>query len=212
MNKKIHDEIINHYNELYKKNGVNPISLGEPKGRTVTRFKIMTEIGVINNSSILDVGCGFGYFIDFLNNNYKNIKYLGVDINEEFIKIAKKRNPGVKFQVRDIQKNKINKKFDWVFGIGLASTGINYNHIEEMIKEMLRISKKGIVMNFITNYVDFKNKGTFYTSPEKIFKITKKLSRRVILRHDYFPYEFCLYVYKNDKINKSNNTFLGLDL
>ena len=62
-------------------------------------------------------------------------------------------------------------------------------------------------MNFITDYVDFKNKDTFYTSPEKIFKIAKKFSKRILLRHDYLPFEFCIYVYTDDKINQKDNSF-----
>ena len=37
-----------------------------------------------------------------------------------------------------------------------------------------------------------------------IFKISKNLSKRVILRHDYMPFEFCVYIYKNDSISGSN--------
>ncbi|MFZ1077872.1 MAG: hypothetical protein WAN47_10635, partial [Nitrosotalea sp.] len=54
------------------------------------------------------------------------------------------------------------------------------------------------------NYVDYKDKDIFYTSPEIIFKFAKSLTRRVVLRHDYMPFEFCLYIYKNDVKNKRN--------
>ena len=67
-------------------------------------------------------------------------------------------------------------------------------------------------MDFITDYVDFKNKGTFYASPEKIFKISKKISKRVLLKHDYLPFEFCIYIYPDDKIDLKNNTFKNFTL
>ena len=209
MRKKLQDHTIKHYNDLFKKFGIDPASLGEPKGRSDLRFQVMTEIGELNNSRILDVGCGFGFLIDFLNSKKIKSDYLGIDINSEFIEIAKKRNPTSKFKVRDIQKNPLQKKFDWIFGIGLANLVNSYQDLENLMTAMYNTANKGIVMNFITNYVDFKVKGTFYTSPEKIFKIAKKFSKRVTLRHDYLPYEFCVYIYKKDKIKKSNNTFLN---
>ena len=67
---------------------------------------------------------------------------------------------------------------------------------------MLDISKKGVAMDFLSTYVDYKTKGTFHTSPEHIFKIAKKLSKRVAIRHDYLPFEFCVYLYKQDQIDK----------
>jgi 2-polyprenyl-3-methyl-5-hydroxy-6-metoxy-1,4-benzoquinol methylase len=73
MKKKIHDAIIEHYNELYDKHGYNPASLGWLKGRQDLRFKIFAEIGELNNSKILDVGCGFGHLVNFLKKNIQNL-------------------------------------------------------------------------------------------------------------------------------------------
>lgn len=207
MKKKTSDIIIEHHNELFRKFGESPVALGEAKDRTNLRFKVLSEIGNLNNSNILDVGCGFGYFLSFLKKKKRNVKYVGVDINSDFIEIAKRRNPNYIFKVADIEKTKIKSQFDWVFAIGIASKADSYNYIENLLKEMFRISKKGVVMNFITSYVDYKVKGTFYTSPERVFKIAKKLTKRVLLRHDYLPFEFCLYLYKNDKIKTFDNTF-----
>ena len=71
---------------------------------------------------------------------------------------------------------------------------------------MFKISNKGIAMDFMSTYVDFKRKGSFHASPEKIFKIAKTISKRVVIRHDYLPFEFCVYIYKNNKLN-SNQSF-----
>jgi len=71
---------------------------------------------------------------------------------------------------------------------------------------MLRLAKKGVAMDFMSTYVDFKNSRAFYVSPEKIFKIAKNLSRRVVIRHDYLPFKFYVYIYKNNKLTE-NQTF-----
>ena len=207
MKEKLRKEILNHYNQLYEKFGINSASIGWPKGRQKIRFQIATELGDFEKSKILDVGCGFGDFAAFLKTTTKKFSYHGVDINAEFIKIAKKKHPDHKFSVRDIEEKKFNNKFDWVCAIGTTNSGGSYEYIKNLMNEMLRISKKGIMMDFMSSYVDYKNKGDFHVSPEQVFKIAKRFSKRVVIRHDYLPFEFCVYVYKNE-ILKKNHTFV----
>ena len=177
------------------------------KGYSLNVCAGKSEIGDIKNSKILDVGCGFGDFLTYLNSKKKNVKYTGIDINPVFIKIAKSMHSNGSFYKRDIEITKFNKKFDWSFAIGTTNMKGTYTYIENLMIEMLRISKKGISMDFMSSYVDFKRKGSSHFEPEKIFKIAKKLSKRVVIRHDYLPFEFCVYIYKNDKLTK-NQTFI----
>lgn len=204
MKSKIAKSIIRHYLSLYAKYGDSHKSLGWLNGRQSIRFNILTQIGQFHNSSVLDVGCGFGDFYGYSKYMNLKIKYLGVDINEEFLGIARKRYPDAKFEFRDIQKKQFSKKFDWIVGIGLTNHASTYPHLQSMLKEMFRICKKGVAIDFISSYVDYRDKNIFYTSPLKIFDFAKKLTKRVSLRHDYLPYEFCLYLYKNDKKNQKN--------
>ena len=38
--------------------------------------------------------------------------------------------------------------------------------------------------------------------PEWVFGLGKSLSKRVALRHDYMPFEFCVYIYKSAEVNE----------
>lgn len=207
MKKYVHDAIVEHYTQLYHRFGYHPASIGWPKGRQHIRFQVMSEIGNLNNSKILDVGCGFGHFIAYLRSKKIRVKYTGVDINPLFIKIAKEKNPGKTFQVRDIEKRKFREKFDWVFAIGTTNMAGSHEYIANLLKEMFRISKKGIAMDFMSTYVDFRRHASFHASPELVFTIAKKISRRVVLRHDYLPFEFCVYIYKNNQL-RQEQTFV----
>ena len=203
MNEKERSSIIKHYQKLFKKYGVKPAALGWVKGKQKTRFKVIAEIGDLKNSSLLDIGCGFGDFVDYLESKKIKFDYTGIDINPEFVKIAKELHPKEKFDYRDIEVNPYKKKFDWVFAIGTTNHSGSYDYIKNLLRNMLNNSKKGIAMDFLSSYVDYKKSGNFHSSPEKIFKIAKTLSKRVVLRHDYLPFEFCIYIYKNDKIKKN---------
>ncbi|MEM3143587.1 MAG: class I SAM-dependent methyltransferase [Candidatus Nitrosotenuis sp.] len=207
MKKAIHDAILEHYTELYYKHGVHPAAIGWPKGRQNIRFQVMTEIGNMKNSKILDVGCGFGDLLSFFKFKKIRVNYTGVDINPIFVKIAKQRHPKAIFQVRDIEKERFRDKFDWVFAVGTTNMAGSHEYITNLLTEMLRIAKKGVAMDFMSTYVDFKRPKSFHASPERVFQIGKKLSKRVVVRHDYLPFEFCIYIYKND-ILMENQTFV----
>jgi len=202
MKKNKKSEIITHYQKLYKKYGLNPASLGWLKGKQEIRFKILTEIGNLENSSILDIGCGFGDLVAYLESEKIKAEYMGIDINPEFVKIAKGLHPTSNFGCRDIEINPLRTKFDWIFAVGTTNQSGSYGYIKNLLTGMLKISKRGVAMDFLSSYVDYKVPKNFHASPEKILKIAKALSKRVVIRHDYLPFEFCVYIYKNDTIRK----------
>lgn len=208
MNPNHKKKTLSYYSKLFKKFGYNPKSLGwgNKKGKQSIQFETLFEIGELTNNSILDVGCGFADMYAYLKFRKKNVKYFGVDINPDFIAIAKKLYPEINLEVRDIQEKKITRKFDWVFFSGISSAGCNYSYIQDILKEMFRVCKKGVAMNFVGGKLDFKSKGLFYSEPGEIYSIAQKLSNRIVLRHDYAPYQFVLYVYKNNT-KTSNQIF-----
>ena len=75
--RKLFMETLNkYYEKLYKKYGYSPKSLGWEKGKQFLRFHQLTCDFELKNASILDVGCGFGDFIKYLNlNKIKNFKF-----------------------------------------------------------------------------------------------------------------------------------------
>lgn len=203
---------IERYNERLKKYGYDPKTLGWLKSRQTVRFEILSEIGDLNNCSILDIGCGFGDFYGFLIKKGLNVEYTGYDINPNLIKIAREVYPIARFEVKDIEEE-VNKVFDWVFSSGVFNFRLSDNEgfIRSMLRRMFQLSKKGVAADFMSTYVDFKNGEAYYAKPEDIFSFCKTLSKRVSLRHDYMPFEFCVYIYKNDRINEKN-IFTAFDL
>ena len=68
------------------------------------------------NISILEVGCGLGYVVDFIARNNQNIDVCGSDISKRAIQVAKQKFPNYNFFVNDITSRKkvTDKKFDIV--------------------------------------------------------------------------------------------------
>lgn len=201
-------KILQYYLRFLKKHGYDPQSVGwgSRKGKQSLRFSILCQIGDLSNCSILDIGCGFGDLHGYLKYKKWKVKYYGIDINPDLIKIGKCVYPNAKLEVRDFEEKRFKKKFDWIFFSGISSVGCSYPYIKKVMTEMFRICKKGMAMNFVGGIIDYKAPNLFYSDPEKIYTITRSISNRVTIRHDYAPFEFTVYVYKNNK-KTSNHVF-----
>jgi len=193
--KKTLKSIIDIYNERYKRYGFSPKSLGWDKNRARLRFNILTSLWNLDNMAILDFGCGFGDFYDFLihDKDVKHISYTGIDINPEFINIAKSRFPYVKFLVRS-DPGKI--KFDYVFASGIFNDKIPdaKKHIRNTIKMISHSCRKGFAINFLSDKVQYTLPHANHTDPAWIVSLCYKFSNNIVLRNDYMPFEFTVFV------------------
>lgn len=199
MNKSEKASAIKRYEDKLAKFGYSPKTVGwRDKEQQELRFKILQEIGDLDGRSILDIGCGFGDFYDFLVKKGLKIDYTGYDISPRIINRAKKRHPHVNFEVKDISIEHVNVKFDYVFESGIFNHQIadNIKYAKKTIVKMFELCNIGIGFNMVTNYVDFEEDHLFYYSPEQFFKFAKKISRFVTLKHDYPLYEFTIYIHK----------------
>ena len=65
-----------------------------------------------------------------------------------------------------------------------------------MIEKMIANSNYCVVMNFMSSYSDYQLKKNQHFSPEKVFNISKKFSKKVNIIHDYNLYEFTVQIFK----------------
>ncbi len=201
MNEIDKGKIIERYNKRYKQFGVSIETLNSgTEAHRQLRFEILRQVGITSADSVLDLGCGFGDFLLFCQNKGLDIDYLGIDINPLLIAEAKKRLPAGNFEAKDIQDAKL-PKVDYVvstssFNLVLEGED-NYKFITDILRKSYALARKGVAIDFITDYVDFHgtDKEVFYYSPEKVFSIAKTISKRVCLRHDYPLFDFCIYIY-----------------
>lgn len=207
-------DTINLYKGLYSKHGFSPEALGCTKGKQFLRFHQLTHKFDLNNSSILDVGCGFGDFTRYLNaSSVKNYNYVGVDIMMEFIELAKANNgnENAEFILGDFQEIDFKKRFDFVIASGIFNSKIsgvdNYDFIWSSMVKMYELCDKAISIDFLSDRVDFSHEFNFNSSPEKILTFAYNLSRNVILNNSYFPFEFSVTIFKDDSFNPETTTF-----
>ena len=112
------------------------------------RFKTLFGIGIEDNSSLLDYGCGLGHLNDYIaNNNHNNIDYTGIDINHKYIVYANQLYPTKKFICSDIDK--INEKFDYVIGSGVFTWFVGMDEVIRKIEMAYNMCNKGVAFNFL---------------------------------------------------------------
>lgn len=214
MKKNEIEDTIKRYNRRLQEYGYSPKTLGWTSGKQEVRFRILSEIGDLHNSTILDVGCGFGDLFGYLISEGYTIHYTGIDINKNLVDFGRVLYPEADFIVGDFATTPFREQvFDWIVASGPFNFKISDNErfISKTLKKMFHHSRKGVAADFLSSYVDYQHPDAFHCDPGRVLYFCKtKLSKRIALRHDYMPYEFCIYIYKNDEIN-SRNAFSELD-
>lgn len=100
---------------------------------------------------LLDVACGTGNHIFYFK---KNFKTEGVDLSKNLIKIAKEKNPAIRFKVADMRKLESKKKYDI---ITLLFSSIAYlkneNEIIKILRNFNKILENGGILIIETLYL-----------------------------------------------------------
>lgn len=115
--------------------------------------------------------------------------------------VAKKVHDGVDVRTFDILQADADFKYDWVVSSGVFNAKLsfedNLTYIKKMLYKMYDICNKGVAVDFMSTYVDFQHQDAYHTSPFDIIDFAKKeLKANVVLRMDYLPYEYCVYLKK----------------
>lgn len=183
MKYEVWEKLAHKYNNLW----VQKYSLG-PTRREVKKI-VLPLLEKNNELKILDIGCGTGQLIKEISEHYNKVNYLGIDVAENMIDVAKKNNKGknVKFKTSSIESFESNDKYDII----ICTHAFPYfpNKLD-MIKKMAGLcNKKGqvIIVNSSTNslkdlIINFFLKAT--TSKAKYLSIDemKKLFKSAMLK------------------------------
>jgi len=98
--------------------------------------------------TVLEVGCGTGYYPTKLKELFSEIKYTGTDISETAIKQCKE-NSSFEFMAGDFLKIDFSKKFDLVFSHAVV------DHVYDMDSFILKIINLSKKYSYITAYRGF---------------------------------------------------------
>jgi SAM-dependent methyltransferase len=193
------EHLLSFYNFHLKQFGDRPEALRwTPQGQ-LRRYHTLADIAPdLNRSSILDYGCGTGDFYRFLKRRGFNVRYTGVDINENFIRLAQKKYPECTFSVLNDTADQIEGFYDYIVICGVFNLQVP-GVAEDMKESLITLFKhcnKGLALNALSSHTPIKDPELHYTSPAEMVQFTlENLSPYLALRHDRVQDDFTLYIY-----------------
>ncbi len=95
---------------------------------------IAREVGDLTAPKILDIACGTGSHLKSLRARFPKATLVGVDLNRDMLKIARKKNLGARLEVGDIRDFDLNENFNLAY---CFSSSIQYMLSEEDFKRAI---------------------------------------------------------------------------
>ena len=211
----IHQAALERYSSRFKIYGENAKSLGWGSlSDQILRFSQVAKLLPNEIEGVLDIGCGFADLLNYFLTKKINFKnYCGIDITEEFIKVAinnysKKDN--IEFYISDLENfNSIKSKniFSTSIMLGLLNFNLgsyekNMKYTKHMIEKAFSFTKDTLIVDFLSiNTTETYPKETkvFYHDPSTILNFALTLTPKVKIIHDYKPIpqrEFLLSISK----------------
>jgi ubiquinone/menaquinone biosynthesis C-methylase UbiE len=173
------------------------------------RFEVLLRGLDPKGKTILDIGCGLGNLIPFLEEcTDGDFSYIGIDVAEKLIDDARASYGGVRkhFYVGDIFSLSVpSVDISLLSGaLSLKAYGIE-QYARNTMERMFEVSREAACLNFLSKYVDFELDKNQHYQPEVIFSSAKRLTNKVNLFHDYPLYEFTIQLIKQNSLTVNKN-------
>ena len=155
------------------------------------RFEILTNFigNEIRKSNIIDAGCGFAEYYNYLfDNNLKPKSYIGIDCEEKMITLASKRFLNTSFYIKNIIEDEL--LFADYYICSGAMNILKKDEIFIFIKKCFEASEVGFVFNFL------KNDSLTNVNFLDILNYSKSLSKKIEIKENYLENDISIFIKK----------------
>jgi SAM-dependent methyltransferase len=202
------NDVRQYFSNTLKQHGATPkgVDWNSEEAREPRFEQLAKVIDPSQPFSLLDYGCGYGAFADYLlSKRFPMAKYFGYDIVEDMVLAAQRRFLGMNntsFTANLVDVPPVDYAIACgVFNMKLAASFEDWTQfVVESLAEMNNISTRGFSSNFLTKYSDSERMrpDLYYADPTYLFDYCKThFSKNVALLHDYNLYDFTIIVRKN---------------
>ena len=161
------------------------------------RFEALLALGDFDGRSLLDVGCGFGDFLEFLQARGIEPRYTGLDICEPMVERCRERFGHASFIEADVLGFEPTERYDYVIAsgiFGLESPEVRAR-IRPTLARMFSWSRRGLAVNFLSGRAPRQAEGRVYLEPAEVLGMGLALTPAARLDHTYLPNDFTMYLY-----------------
>ena len=194
--------VISFFDKTLQLCGDRPEAVGwSEKGQRLRFEDILSIDNDIRGKKVLDYGCGKGDFYQFLKDKNIPVSYTGFDINQNLISLAKSKFPKAEFRVFDIEEERLNEYFDYIFLCGVFN--LKVAGIDETVRNVLKMLFEhcniALAFNALSDHSLDKDFQLHYVSPEEILQFAlKELSLRAFIKEGVNSDDFTMFVYKKE--------------
>lgn len=202
---EVSDSLERHYRNKFMEHGPTSegVDWGTNEKAVEIRHSVMHKIIQKKKCSILDVGCGYGAFYEYLLNKNLDFEYTGLDLVEEMIDYSSAKHTACSFIKGDILDLEIEKK-DYIICNGILTQKLGCSQLEmwefvkKVILKMWSIADEAIAFNIMSTNVNFFSENLFYKSPTELLAwVNQEITNSFSIIHSYPLYEYTVYLYKS---------------
>lgn len=169
------------------------------RGIQKQRFKILSEIGIQDGDSLLDVGCGFADMQSWLSGQGIDIDYTGIDLSPDILDTATRMNPQLDLQCGELFDFDWPKAcFDWVILSGTLNWNLHDDgdYARRVIERMFDLCSQGTAFNMLNaQYCERALLGEMVAfDPVQILSYCMAITPECHLRTDYLANDFTIYM------------------
>jgi SAM-dependent methyltransferase len=200
------------YNVRLAEFGHSPRALGWNKPKEQLRYHVLLDYWKLDKdppAEVLDFGCGFGDLYGFAQRQRLRIDYHGIDINPKLIEVGSKTYPEARLTAGDPINDGFERDYDIIVASGAHNYAVadNLAYIRRTFELFAKHARRGFAINFLSGRVNFRRPENYYADPEAILALALLYSNRVLLRHDYMPFEFTVIVDANQEFSERLTVF-----
>ncbi len=192
---------VDHFRRRLATYGEDVRALWNSSASQRTRFEVLCAVGGLSGRSVLDVGCGFGDLITYLQEaGTPPATYCGIDLSPEMIEIARKQHPGARLECRDLDEQPFpDGSYDFLLGSGLffLPHPLWKEYVSQIVARMFACCRVAVAVNFLSVYSAAKDRESHYARPSDVLgDLQQAITPRIVLRHDYRVNDFTVYLYR----------------
>ena len=193
--------IVEYYDGLLDQHGAtSKVADASSEETQKARYRVLSQLCNYDDGSVLDIGCGLGWFGDYLCYYFDHVKYTGLDLSEKMIRQAEEtyRRQKHEFICGDILSHGFSiEPHDIVIcnGIFYKLQWQPYSYMFRLIRKAYSLANEAVAFNCLNGHKQSWN-GEFWARPDLVLAFAMDLCPRVILRADYLPQDFTVFLYK----------------
>lgn len=197
--------MIEYYESVLQRRGATPEGVDWKSREAQEEAFSVLATAIPEDASVLDVGCGVAHLGDFLQHVGHTGSYTGVDISEQMVAAARRRNPSLDVRRVDLLAgDEIGPgSYDVVVACGVFTEhfAIAYEDFEAFVRRLVtrmwEVCRVATMFNMLTDAVDYRVDRLHYANPAAYLEFGRTLTRYVTLRHDYPAYFFTVQLHRS---------------